>query len=98
MRVSAAGGGEAAAMSPREESNRSLIIFFVSAPSAVIVWFVFHGVYESLSASVKAVGYVDASTQIGIALGYAAMIGGTLVLAVIALWFGAAYLISRRKG
>jgi hypothetical protein len=84
-------------MNPREERDRNLVIFLVTAPSAVIVWFVFHAVYVSLSASVKAVGYVDASTQIGIALGYAAMIGGTIVLAVVALWSGVSYLRARRK-
>ena len=79
-------------MNHREERTRHLVIFSVAAPSAAIVWFVFHSVYESLTASVKAVGYVDSMTQTGIDLGYVAMIGGTLVLAVIAAWSGIAYL------
>jgi len=58
----------------------------LSAPAAAIVWFVFHGVYESLSISEKAVGYVDPMTQIGISLGYFVMIGGTVVLGAIAAW------------
>jgi hypothetical protein len=33
-------------------------------------------------------GYVDPLTKMGIALGYIAMIGGTLVFATIALWAG----------
>jgi hypothetical protein len=78
-------------MDRREDRNRYLIVFLVTAPSAAIVWLVFHGVYESLSASVKAVGYVDASTQIGIDLGYFVMIGGTVVLAAVAAWSAIAY-------
>jgi hypothetical protein len=79
-------------MNHREERTRYLVIFSVTAPSAAIVWFVFHSVYENLTASVKAVGYVDSMTQTGIDLGYVTMIGGTLVLAVIAVWSGIAYL------
>lgn len=58
----------------------------LSAPAAAIVWFVFHGVYENLSITEKAVGYVDPVTQMGITLGYFVMIGGTVVLAAIAAW------------
>jgi hypothetical protein len=76
----------------RAERNRYLTIFLFTAPAAALVWFVFHLVYENLSASVKVVGYVDSTTEIGIALGYVTMIGGTLVLAGIALWSGIAYL------
>lgn len=72
--------------------TRHLVIFLTCAPGAVIVWFVFHAVYESLTVSVKAVGYVDSTTQIGIALGYAVMVGGTLVLALVALRSGIIYL------
>jgi hypothetical protein len=79
-------------MNHREERTRYLVIFSVAAPSAAIVWLVFHSVYENLTASVKAVGYVDSMTQTGIDLGYVTMIGGTLVLAVIAVWSGIAYL------
>ncbi len=58
----------------------------LSAPAAAIVWFVFHGVYENLSITEKAVGYVDPVTQMGITLGYFVMIGGTVILAAIAAW------------
>jgi hypothetical protein len=76
----------------RDERNRQLTILLLSAPGAAIVWFVFHSVYENLSASVKAVGYVDSLTQVGIGLGYLVMIGGTLILAGIALWSAIAYI------
>ena len=49
-------------------------------------------VYENLSASEEAVGYVDPVTQIGIDLGYVVMVGGTLVLAAIAVWSAVAYI------
>lgn len=73
------------------DRNLYLVIFLTTAPSAAIVWFVFHAVYEDLTASVKAVGYVDASTQIGIDLGYFVMVGGTIILAVVALWSAIKY-------
>ena len=76
----------------RDQRQRYLAIVLVTAPSALLVWYVFHGVYTNLSESVKAVGYVDPSTQIGIDLGYAVMVGGTLALAVTALWCGWRYL------
>jgi hypothetical protein len=69
-----------------QERNRRLAIALISAACAAIVWYVFHGVYENLSTSEKAVGYVDGMTQAGIDLGYAVMIGGTLILALVALW------------
>jgi hypothetical protein len=76
----------------REERTRHLTVFLLAAPGAVVVWFAFHGVYENLSAAEKVVGYVDPLTQVGIALGYVAMVGGTLVLAAIAAWSAIAYL------
>lgn len=85
-------------MSRRDERARHLTIFLVAAPSAAIVWVIFHAVYENLSASVKAVGYVDSLTEVGIGLGYVTMIGGTLVLAAIAAWSGIAYLLLLRRG
>jgi hypothetical protein len=91
-RVSSNGRGEAADVNRREERSRYLTIFLVTAPGSAAVWFVFHGVYESLTASEKAVGYVDPLTQIFIGLGYVAMIGGTLVLGAIAAWSGIKYL------
>jgi hypothetical protein len=92
MRVSSADGGEAAGVNGREERNRRLVIFLLAAPGAAIVWFVFHAVYVNLSESEKAVGYVDSMTQMGIDLGYVAMVGGTLVLAAVAIWSGIGYL------
>lgn len=79
-------------MQGREERRRYLTIFLFAASGAAIVWYVFHTVYDNLNATEKAVGYVDSVTQTGIDLGYVAMVGGTLVLAGIALWSGAAYL------
>ncbi len=58
----------------------------LTAPAAVIVWFVFHNVYVDLSRAANAVGYVDPMTQMGVTLGYFAMIGGSLILGLIALW------------
>jgi hypothetical protein len=70
----------------REQRTRYLVIFLVTAPGAVVVWFVFHGVYENLTVSERAVGYVDSLTQAGIDMGYFVMVGGTLALAAIAAW------------
>ena len=84
-------------MSPRDERNRYLTIFLLSAPGAAIVWFVFHVVYENMSAAERAVGYVDATTQTGVFLGFAAMVGGTVILAAIAVWSGAGYLRLMRR-
>ncbi|MGB8967003.1 MAG: hypothetical protein WCB99_15315 [Candidatus Cybelea sp.] len=75
-------------MEYKAELNRYLTIFALAAPGAAIVWFVFHGVYLSLSESERVVGYVEPLTQAGIDLGYFAMVGGTLVLTVIAAWSG----------
>lgn len=58
----------------------------LTAPTAALVWFVFHDVYTDLSVSERAVGYVDPMMQAGITLGYYAMIGGTLALAAFAIW------------
>ena len=84
-------------MNRSQERTRHLVIFLVAAPGAAIVWFIFHGVYENLTASVKAVGYVDSMTQIGIALGYAVMVGGTIALAAIAVRSGILYLRLLRR-
>ena len=75
-------------MNRRAEINRNLVIFAICAPSAAVIWLIFHGVYTGLTESAKAVGYVDSGTQMGIALGYVAMIGGTLVFAGLAAWSG----------
>ena len=70
------------------ELNHHLIMLAFTAPAAAMVWFVFHNVYQDLSRSEKAIGYVDPMTQTGITLGYYAMVGGTIVLGGIALWSG----------
>lgn len=73
--------------------NRELVryvtICALSAPAAVAVWFVFHGVFETLTATERATGYIDSITQMGIYLGYAGMVGGTLVFAGLATWAAA---------
>lgn len=84
-RVSSRSHGEAAFVAASDELKRHLIIVALAAPSAAVVWWIFHGVYEDLTVSAKAVGYVDSMTQAGIDFGYLVMIGGTLVLAAIAL-------------
>ena len=86
-------------MNRDDQRNRHLTIAALTAPAAAVVWFVFHGVYANLSASEKAVGYVDPLTQTGIFLGYVTMIGGTLALGAIAAWNAlAALFISIRRG
>jgi len=69
----------------RDELKRHLLIVALAAPGAAIVWWIFHGVYEDLTISAKAVGYVDSMTQAGIDFGYLVMIGGTVLLAAVAL-------------
>lgn len=61
------------------------MIVALAAPGAAVVWWIFHGVYENLTISAKAVGYVDSMTQAGIDFGYLVMIAGTVALAAIAL-------------
>lgn len=97
MRVSCPNGGEAAGVDRRDERNRYLTIFVLSAPGAAMVWFVFHAVYENMSAAEQAVRYVDSMTQMGIDLGYVVMVGGTIALAGVALWSGIAYLRLLRR-
>lgn len=70
----------------RTEVNRYLIIFALSAPAAAAVWYVFHGVFATLGQTEIAMGYVDPTTQMGIDLGYVAMVGGSLIFGAIALW------------
>jgi hypothetical protein len=66
--------------------QRYLAIFALAAPSALILWFVFHGVFTNLTQSEEALGYVDPLTQMGIYLGYAVMVGGALALGGIAAY------------
>jgi len=76
----------AAIVMDRERRTRYLVIFLAAAPGAVICWFVFHAVYQNLTVSAAAVGYVDPLTQAGIYFGYVVMVGGTFALAVVAAW------------
>lgn len=69
----------------REELNRHLVIIALAAPGALLVWWIFHGVYASLSESAKAVGYVEPMTQAGIYFGYLVMVLGTACLGFVAL-------------
>lgn len=78
--------------------QRYAIIFALAAPASIVTWFVFHGVFVNLSASEKAMGYVDPLTQMGIDLGYVAMFGGTLIFGAIALWAAVRALIARSRG
>jgi hypothetical protein len=71
------------------ELVRFLTIFALSAPAAIAVWFIFHGVFVDLSETERVTGYVDSLTQMGIYLGYAGMFGGTLVFAGLAIWAAA---------
>jgi hypothetical protein len=71
------------------ELVRYLTIAALCAPAAIAVWFVFHSVFENLSATERVTGYVDSITQMGIYLGYVGMFGGTLVFAGLAVWAGA---------
>jgi hypothetical protein len=68
-----------------DELKRHLTIAALAATGALIVWWIFHGVYENLTISAKAVGYVDSTTQAGIDSGYLVMLAITAFLAVIAL-------------
>lgn len=73
-------------VAPVTPLQRYAVIFALAAPASAVTWLVFHAVFTSLSASEEAMGYVDPLTKMGINLGYIAMVGGTLVFAVIALW------------
>lgn len=66
--------------------QRYVVIFALTAPASVATWLVFHSVFVNLSRTEAVVGYVDPVTQMGIDLGYLAMIAGTAVFGAIALW------------
>jgi hypothetical protein len=75
-------------MKERAQSDvgHHLIMLAITAPGAAIIWTIFHFAYVDLSRSAKAVGYIDPMTQVGITLGYWSMLGGSIVLALIALY------------
>ena len=84
-------------MRERERRGGYLLAFACSAAGALIVWFVFHGVYEGLTQAAAAVGYIDSGAKIGIAFSYLMMVGGTLVLGVVALWSAYKLAMTARK-
>jgi hypothetical protein len=69
----------------RAELNRNLIILAWTAPTAVVIFLIFHAVWENLTITAQAVGDIGSQTQIGLAAGWVAMVGGSGVFAVIAL-------------
>jgi hypothetical protein len=69
----------------RAELSRNLIIAACTAPSAVLVYVIFHAVYTNIFETAAAVGQIDSGTKMGLAMGWIAMVGGTGVLGVIAL-------------
>ncbi|HEX3457141.1 MAG TPA: hypothetical protein VHR97_04220 [Candidatus Baltobacteraceae bacterium] len=73
-------------MNRRDELRRNGAVAALSLLGAVVLWLIFHSVYENLSVSEQAVGYVDPTTQSGIYFGYFAMLAGIVALAAIALW------------
>lgn len=79
-------GGEVPVVNSNDGRNRYLVVAVLAAAGAALVWYIFHGVYQNLTISENAVGYVDPMTQGGIYFGYAIMVGGTLTLAAIAVW------------
>jgi hypothetical protein len=88
-------------MDDRAEFNRYLTIFALAAPTAAAIYFVFRSISTNLGAAETATGYVDSMTQMGIYLGYAVMVGGTLVFGVLALWAAVrlvGVLAARRRG
>jgi hypothetical protein len=72
----------------RADLNRNLIICAWTAPAAVVIYLIFHAVYTNIFETAKAVGQIDSSTTIGLSMGWVAMVGGTGVLAVIAIVAG----------
>ena len=73
-------------MGNRADLYRHLTILGLCAPAALVVWLVFHAVSTSLNEAERTTGYVDSTLQMGILLGYVAMIGGVLAFGGIAAW------------
>jgi hypothetical protein len=72
----------------RAELSRNLIICAWTAPSAVLIFVIFHAVYTNISETAQAVGQIDSTTTTGLAMGWVVMVGGTGVFAVIAIVAG----------
>jgi hypothetical protein len=73
-------------MNRRDDLRRHGAIAAAALPTAAVIWFIFHGVYENLSASEQAVGYVEPTTQSGIYFGYFVMLAAIVILTAIGLW------------
>jgi hypothetical protein len=73
-------------MNRRDELRRNGAVAALSMLGALVLWLIFHSVYENLSASERAVGYVDPTTQSGIYFGYFAMLAGIAALAATGIW------------
>jgi hypothetical protein len=72
----------------RADLNRNLIVCAWAAPTAIVLFLVFHAVYTNIFETAQAVGQIDKSTMTGLAMGWVAMVGGTGVFGVIALVAG----------
>lgn len=73
-------------MNRRDELRRHAAIAAFALSTAAIIAFIFKGVYENLTATTQAVGYVEPSTQSGIYFGYFVMLVGIVALGAIGLW------------
>ncbi len=73
-------------MNRRDELRRNGAVAALSLLGALVLGLIFRSVYEDLSVSERAVGYVDPTTQSGIYFGYFAMLAGIAVLAVMGIW------------
>ncbi|MBV9233494.1 MAG: hypothetical protein JO030_05575 [Candidatus Eremiobacteraeota bacterium] len=86
-------------MHPRSEILWRLGVALASGIGALVLWAVFRSVSFNLGESERAVGYVEPMTQAGILFGNLAMIGGSIVLGIVALWsaIGCIRLLLRRS-
>jgi hypothetical protein len=69
----------------RAELSRNLIICAWTAPTAVLIFVVFHSIYANIRETAQAVGQIESSTMTALAMGWVAMVGGTGVFGVIAI-------------
>jgi hypothetical protein len=80
-------------MNRRDELRRYGATAALALLGSLVLWLVFHSVYADLSASVRAVVYVDPTTQSGIYFGYFAMLAGIVALAAIGTWSAVKFLL-----
>jgi hypothetical protein len=83
-------------MEQREQAGRYLLGFACSAIGALLVWFIFHGVYAALTQAAAAVGEIESGAQMGIWFSYLMMVGGTSILGIVALWFAYKFITTTR--